>query len=146
MKHDFRRISGLLLGGLMAGGVAASAQAASCTANSGYYTKAEAQAGKADYDKSCASCHNGDLSGNSGPALAGPKFESYLKFTKISAPQLLDFISTQMPADAPGSLSKSQYDKIFAYILSYNHYPAGSAPLSAQGLGCLHMLPYPGSK
>jgi mono/diheme cytochrome c family protein len=146
MNHDANRISRILLGGLMATTIALSAHAASCTASSGYYTNAEAQAGKADYDKNCASCHNGDLSGNSGPALAGPKFESYLKFTKITAPQLLDFIASQMPANAPGSLSKTQYNDIFAYILSYNHYPSGSVPLSPQTLACLHMLPYPGSK
>jgi mono/diheme cytochrome c family protein len=146
MTFDIRRLLRRLLGGLMATVIAFSAHAASCTTGSGYYTKAEAQAGKTDYDKNCASCHNGDLSGNSGPALAGPKFESYLKFTKITPPQLLDFITSQMPANAPGSLSKAQYNDIFAYILSYDHYPSGSASISPDGLACLHMLPYPVSK
>jgi mono/diheme cytochrome c family protein len=135
-----------LFGGLLLSSMATAAQAAACTAGSGFYTKAEANQGMADYNKNCASCHNGDLSGNSGPALAGAKFESYLKFTKISAPQLYDFIASQMPANAPGSLSKTQYDDIFAYILSYNHYPSGSAALSKENLACLKMLPYPGAK
>jgi hypothetical protein len=86
------------------------------------------------------------LSGNSGPALTGPNFVSYLTFTKITAPQLQSFISSQMPANAPGSLTAAQYNDIFAYILSYNHYPAGSEPLSAASLGCLNMLPYPAGK
>lgn len=109
----------------------------------GIYTKAEAVAGKTDYAAHCASCHNANLSGNSGPALAGAKFASYLNFTKITPPQLLAFITAQMPANAPGSLSATQYSDIFAYILSFNHYPAGQKPISPAGLSCLSMLPYP---
>jgi mono/diheme cytochrome c family protein len=112
----------------------------------GIYTAAEAASGMPDYNTNCASCHNADLSGNSGPALTGPNFVSYLTFTKITAPQLQSFISSQMPANAPGSLTAAQYNDIFAYILSYNHYPAGSEPLSAASLGCLNMLPYPAGK
>lgn len=136
----------ILLAGLMLSGIGITAQAAPCSASSGFYTQAEATQGKASYNKNCASCHNENLSGNSGPALTGAKFESYLSFSKISAPQLLDFIMSQMPANAPGSLSKTQYDNIFAYILSYDHYPSGSSALSKTGLACLKMLPYPGPK
>lgn len=110
----------------------------------GIYTPAEATAGMADYNNNCASCHNADLSGNSGPALAGPKFVSYLQFTKITAAQLEAFIASQMPAPAPGSLTDTQYKNIFAYILSYNHYPSGTSEMTADSLGCLNMLPYPG--
>jgi mono/diheme cytochrome c family protein len=99
----------------------------------------------AAYNANCASCHNADLSGNSGPALAGPKFVSYLQFTKITAAQLASFISSQMPAPAPGSLTAKQYNDIFAYILSYNHYPSGSSEITPESLSCLEMLPYPGS-
>ena len=112
----------------------------------GIYTPAEASSGKADYDAHCSSCHNADLSGNSGPALAGPKFVSYLNFTKITPVQLQAFITSQMPADAPGSLTATQYNDIFAYMLSFNHYPAGKDPISPTGLSCLNLLPYPGDK
>lgn len=112
----------------------------------GIYSPAEATAGMADYNANCASCHNADLSGNSGPALAGPNFVSYLTFTKITPVQLQGFITSQMPANAPGSLTPAQYSDIFAYILSYNHYPAGTGPLDAAGLACLSMLPYPAGK
>lgn len=112
----------------------------------GIYTPAEASSGQAAYDAHCASCHNADLSGNSGPALAGPKFVSYLTFTKITPTQLQAFITSQMPADAPGSLTAMQYNDIFAYLLSFNHYPAGKDPISPAGLSCLQLLPYPGSK
>ncbi|HEY1858593.1 cytochrome c [Acidocella sp.] len=114
--------------------------------SSGIYMPAEANAGQADFDAHCASCHNADLSGNAGPALTGPKFASYLNFTKITPPQLQAFITSQMPADAPGSLTAPQYNDIFAYILSFNHYPAGQDPISPAGLNCLSLLPYPGPK
>lgn len=112
----------------------------------GVYSPDEAKAGMTAYNDNCASCHNSDLSGNSGPALAGPKFVSYLQFTKITAAQLAAFISSQMPAPAPGSLTAKQYNDIFAYILSYNHYPSGNAAITQDSLACLQMLPYPGSK
>jgi hypothetical protein len=51
-----------------------------------------------------------------------------------------------MPANAPGSLTTTQYNDIFAYILSYNHYPAGNEPLNAANLSCLNLLPYPAQK
>ena len=126
-------------------GVALPPTRAACPSG-GIYTPAEASAGKADFDAHCASCHNADLSGNSGPALTGPKFASYLNFTKITAPQLQAFITSQMPADAPGSLDATQYNDISAYVLSFNHYPAGKDPISAEGLSCLSLLPYPGPK
>lgn len=116
---------------------------AACTSG-GIYSPAQAQAGMSLYNDKCASCHNADMSGNSGPALAGPKFLAYLQFTKITASQLESFIAAQMPADAPGSLTDAQYKDIFAYILSYNHYPAGTADMTNDGLSCLNMLPYPG--
>ncbi|GAN81382.1 c-type cytochrome [Acidocella aminolytica] len=119
------------------------AQAASCPSGNAIYTSADATQGRTDYNNECAACHNGDLSGNSGPALAGSKFESYLEFTKISAQQLYGFIAEQMPANNPGGLSKTQYDDIFAYILSYNHYPSGDVGIKSQDLSCLSMLPYP---
>ena len=112
----------------------------------GVYTAAEASAGIVDYNTNCASCHNADMSGNSGPALAGPNFVSYLNFTKITPPQLQAFITSQMPANAPGSLTATEYNNIFAYILSYNHYPVGKDPISPAGLSCLSFLPYPTGK
>ena len=126
-------------------GVPLSPARAACPSG-GIYTPAEANAGKADYDAHCASCHNADMSGNSGPALAGPKFLSYLTFTKITPTQLQAFITSQMPADAPGSLTATQYNNIFAYMLSFNHYPSGKDPISPSGLNCLQLLPYPGNK
>ncbi len=129
----------ILAGGLFSAGIL---PAYAACPSGGIYTAADAKAGMADYNTNCASCHNADLSGNSGPALTGPNFVSYLTFTKITPPQLQGF----MPATAPGSLTATQYNDIFAYILSYNHYPAGNEPISAASLSCLSMLPYPAAK
>ena len=121
------------------------AAAAPCTAGAGFYTPEQARAGAAAYDADCASCHNADLLGNSGPTLSGSRFASYVQFTKITPTQLLAFTASQMPANAPGTLSATDYNNIFAYILSYDKYPSGTQPVSADGISCLSMLPYPGA-
>ncbi|MCF3946095.1 cytochrome c [Acidiphilium sp. AL] len=119
--------------------------AAACAPSSGDYTAQQAAAGKSVYDAHCAACHASNLSGASGPALAGGSFASYLQFTKMTAGQLFDYMSAHMPANAPGSLSKPDYLNVLAYILQVNHYPAGKTPLSAKSAACTPMVPYPGS-
>lgn len=126
--------------------IAASAYAADCSSPSGgYYQTTQAAAGKTLFDANCASCHGSDLTGQSGPALAGKDFVSYLKFTKISAKQLLAFMESQMPYQAPGSLKKSEYVDIFSYILSVNDYKSGQVALDTDNVGCIAMLPHPGA-
>jgi len=113
-------------------------------AATGDYTKSQAVAGKALYDAHCASCHMTKLTGGAGPALAGKAFASYLKFSHITGAQLLSFVMTQMPYNAPGSLKPAEYRRILAYILQFNHYPAGSRPLTDKSATGISMLPYPG--
>jgi mono/diheme cytochrome c family protein len=134
---------GVLAAVLLLALVPASANAACAPPSQGAYTAAQAAAGQPLYDKNCSSCHAVDLTGGSGPALTGKNFVSYLQFTKITGAQLLSFISTQMPYNAPGSLSATDYQSIFAYILKINHYKAGSTALDATTIGCVQMLPYP---
>lgn len=110
----------------------------------GNYTAAQAATGKTLFDNNCSACHMSNLSGGSGPALSGAKFKSYLEFTKITGEQLLSFVKSQMPYQAPGSLKSGEYDAIFAYILKYNGYPSGSTKLDANTASCVKMLPYPG--
>ncbi|MDE2253505.1 MAG: c-type cytochrome [Betaproteobacteria bacterium] len=111
---------------------------------SGYFSKPQAMTGKKLYLDNCAECHSADLKGNSGPALYGHDFESYLKFSHISAPQLLAFMQSQMPYQAPGSLKPDEYQDIFSYILDANGYKSGSADLNQSNVSCIPMLPYPG--
>jgi mono/diheme cytochrome c family protein len=138
--------SRLLLCGAAALAMPALGHAASCTPGQGDYSAAQAAQGKTLYLANCAECHNADLKGNSGPALGGHDFDSYLHFSKISAQQLLSFINAQMPYQAPGSLKPDEYTKIFAYILQANGYKAGNQDLTPDNVACVSMLPYPGDK
>ena len=135
-----------LLGAACALALPAAASAAACATGQGDYTVAQAGAGKTLFMTHCAACHKADLRGNSGPALAGPDFDSYLHFSKISAQQILDFMKTQMPYQAPGSLPADDYTKIFAFILQSNGYKSGDQQLTPANVKCVAMLPYPGGK
>jgi mono/diheme cytochrome c family protein len=143
-----RKRGGMLRAASMLGAIclAASVAPAACAcpqAGSGLYTQAQAMAGMAVFDAHCSACHNADLSGGAGPALAGSQFFASLQFSKMTGAELFDFIRTQMPYDAPGSLTITQYQDALAYILSFNHYPAGPHPLDANSAACLQLLPYP---
>jgi len=113
-------------------------------ATTGYYTASQAAAGKRLFDAHCAPCHMTTLKGGAGPPLTGKRFVSYLEFSHITAAQLLSFITKQMPYNAPGSLQPQEYRNILAYILQFDHYPAGAEPLSEKSVGRVKLLPYPG--
>ena len=119
------------------------ASAGRLAAAPGDYTRQQATAGRQVFDQHCAKCHGSKLQGQSGPPLAGPKFESDLEYSKMSAQQLFTFIKTQMPYDAPASLTKNQYRQALSYILAKNGYPQGATPLSEKTLGNVKLLPYP---
>jgi alcohol dehydrogenase (cytochrome c) len=74
--------------------------------------------GAAAYQSNCASCHGADLAGGSGPALAGRGFVE--RWSGKSA-ALRAAIGSQMPLNAPGSLSAAQYSAISAYVMSLSH-------------------------
>jgi mono/diheme cytochrome c family protein len=92
----------------------------------GVYTKDQAAAGSKEYQAKCSRCHGANLEGVSAPALRGEA--SGLKGDSVG--QALTFVSTQMPAGDPGSLSTAEYDDIVAYILARNGHPAGATALT----------------
>jgi hypothetical protein len=47
----------------------------------------------------------------------------------MTAGELIDKISMDMPSNAPGTLKPDQYADVMAYVLSVNKYPAGKTPL-----------------
>ena len=98
----------------------------------GAYTSAQAGLGASVYTQRCSVCHGPNLQGESGTPLTGPTFSQ--AYGAGTAAQLYDFISRQMPLDAPGSLSQQQYLDVTAYILSRNGLPAGDAPVSMGSL------------
>lgn len=131
---------------MAAGLLAASIAAAPMAFAHGDYTQAQAKRGGQAYSNHCEECHGSSLQGGAGPALAGKSFAGTLSYSKMSAAQLHHFIASQMPYNAPGSLSQKQYFAILAYILEKNGYPAGSKPLNKKTISDVKLLPYPGSK
>jgi alcohol dehydrogenase (cytochrome c) len=102
-------------------------------ASPAYYTTAQARSGATIYSASCQQCHGVNLQGQSAPALTGQTFRNYVGKAGTAA-SLFDFISRQMPADHPGSLTQQQYLDVTAFILSRNGYPAGRDPLTKANL------------
>ncbi|MCF3948708.1 cytochrome c [Acidiphilium sp. AL] len=95
------------------------------------YTQAQATSGRADFETHCSMCHGKNLQGISGPALVGQNFAGPSNNYTVAA--IFDELSQQMPAGAPGSLTKAQYTDIMAFILSKNGYPAGKTALTYDG-------------
>jgi alcohol dehydrogenase (cytochrome c) len=98
----------------------------------GGYTNAQASRGATVYTQRCAVCHGANLQGEAGTPLTGPTF--WHAYGAGTAAQLYDFLSRQMPLDAPGSLSQKQYLDVTAFILERNGLPPGDAPLSTTSL------------
>jgi PQQ-dependent dehydrogenase (methanol/ethanol family) len=71
--------------------------------------------------------------------LSGASFRSSINASYRTGAQLLDFITKQMPADHPGSLSATAYANVTAYVLSRNGFPAGTTRLSAANAGRLQL-------
>ncbi len=111
----------MVAGLLFAGAVSA--------AGPGYYTRAQAAGGATVYAAKCSQCHGVNLEGGAGPALLAATLKKY-----GTGSSLYDFISRQMPADKPGSLSQGDYLAVTAYILSRNGYPAGDVALTSSNL------------
>ena len=97
---------------------------------SGAYTAAQAESGRAVYERECAVCHQSNLQGSfEAPQLAG---ESFLQFwADLSTRDLFDRISNSMPPGQAGSLTDGAYLEVVAYLLQANGVPAGADALAA---------------
>ena len=95
----------------------------------GIYADEQAQRGGKVYADNCATCHGDKLEGTNtgGPALSGKDFIN--GWNGMTAGELIDKISMDMPSNAPGTLKPDQYADVMAYVLSVNKYPAGKTPL-----------------
>lgn len=115
---------------------------APASALDGIYADEQAQRGQKVFADSCAVCHGDKLEGTTtgGPTLSGKDFVNGWK--DMTAGDLFDKISMDMPSNAPGSLKPDQYADVMAYVLSVNKYPAGKTPLppSAATLKSVKML------
>jgi quinoprotein glucose dehydrogenase len=125
-RADIPRIPAVMLIAAVALSMHGSAQSRS--ARSGVYTEEQANRGKAQYVKSCATCHLNDLSGGgTAPPLVGDLFLS--NWLDRTVADLLERFRSTMPQNEPGSLSRETYLDILVYVLQANDYPAGPKKL-----------------
>lgn len=97
-------------------------------ASGGVFTAAQAEAGQAAYQQSCAACHGANLQGAGGVApIGGGAFLG--RWRGRSVAELFTYMREAMPLGAPGSLSDAQYLALTAFLLRENGYPAGTDPL-----------------
>lgn len=95
------------------------------------FTTAQVAAGKKAYEGYCAVCHGSTLAnGTFGTPLAGTYFKK--NWTNKHVGQFYEKSRTMPPA-APKSLPAETYANIVAYILDFNGFKAGEAPLPAGG-------------
>ena len=92
----------------------------------GVYAPEQAARGKATFETTCAGCHAADLSGLSGPALAGDRFKTKWDFQALN--QLFTEIRTRMPRNNPSTLSDETYLELVTFLLQANAFPSGTEP------------------
>ncbi|MCC6735465.1 MAG: hypothetical protein IT534_04985 [Bauldia sp.] len=81
----------------------------------GAFTAEQAERGMTAYNARCAICHGEDI--------------THAVMNYADAGQFYGFISTEMPASAPGSLQPQMYADIIAYLLSVNGFAVGPQEL-----------------
>ena len=88
----------------------------------GVFTSSQASAGEQTFDEACRFCHAAN-------EFSGGRF--MLRWNGLTAGDIFDVVSTQMPEGSPGSLRPAEYAALVAYVLSLNGYPPGDNPLPA---------------
>jgi polar amino acid transport system substrate-binding protein len=94
-----------------------------------------ATAGQSQFAQSCASCHGADATGGRGPDL------THIKGEYATVDDINKFISANMPANKPGSLTADQYSNLAQYLAQLNGYtttasnPSTPAPVTATASG-----------
>ena len=95
----------------------------------GVYTAEQSKRGETLYAEACAACHDPNLIGGIGPALAGKDFMAAWKDKAVG--DFFTKIKIEMPLTAPGTLTGDQTADLVSFILSANKFPAGAAVLPA---------------
>jgi len=105
--------------------------AAPQAARTGPFTAAQANAGRATYQATCARCHLSDMKGTfEAPALFGGNFMNTWRNRPTT--DLFARIRNTMPLTDPGSLSDTDAANLVAYILQANGATAGAQTLTAE--------------
>ena len=95
-----------------------------------------ADSGKTVFASACAKCHGDQGQGITGPTLVGAS-ANLVKYG--TAQQLLSFVGTSMPLDAPGSLSHQEYLQLLCFLLVQNNDASGSAAFNENALGSVQL-------
>jgi alcohol dehydrogenase (cytochrome c) len=109
------------------GGVTAKKSLTGAIGNDDWYSADQAAQGKTLFAQKCALCHGAKLQGGAGPPLAGSQF--FLRYRGKPLSALWSTVHTEMPLNAPGTLSTQQSLAVVAYILQKNGFPAGPSPI-----------------
>ncbi len=105
------------------------------TPSSGQSVDQLSQAGKTVFASSCR-CHGDKGQGVNGPAIIGPN-ANLGKYATAKA--LLTFISTIMPASAPGSLPSQSYLQLLAFLLVENKIVAPGTTMNPAQLDTIKL-------
>lgn len=108
-------------------GALAKRSVAGSVGSNDWYSVEQATQGAALFKQKCAVCHGANLQGGAGPALAGNQF--FLRYRGKPLSALWSTIHTEMPLNAPGTLSEAQSLAVVAFILQRNGFPAGPSPI-----------------
>lgn len=104
------------------------------TTNDGVYTKAQADAAKAKYDKICAECHAFTVAAKKKPKDLPLGDEPFLEeWQGRTLGELVTLIALTMPNDGSAVVTDEEAVELIAYILQQNGFPAGSKPLTKAG-------------
>jgi mono/diheme cytochrome c family protein len=94
------------------------------------FSAAQVSAGSKAFQQYCSTCHGTNLEGGAGPALSGPNFQTLNDKVHAKVGDIFTYMTTNMPMNAPASLTHDQYTTIMAFILSKNGYHASGSPLT----------------
>ena len=96
----------------------------------GVYTAAQAERGRAQYERTCRACHGADLSGAYASPLVGNTF--FRNWSGLTLDHLFQQIQTMPPSEP--RLDDPVYLDLLTFILSANGTPAGDAELTPDRL------------
>lgn len=115
-RRTVRTIVLVLAAGLAALPFTAAADGVSVTAE-------QVERGAVAYATSCGFCHGAELEGGAFPPLAGANFTA--RWNGKTVGELHEYVVTQMPLGAAGTLSAEAYADIVALILAKNGVEQG---------------------
>ncbi len=95
-----------------------------------------ADQGKAVFAGHCAKCHGDQGQGVTAPANIGPN----ANLGKYNTAQgLYTYVSTNMPQDAPGSLTPQEYLQVTSFLLLQNNFVSPQTPISTSTLDTISL-------